>query len=188
MGRILITRHGQTHANQNQIVSGRGDEALTMRGILQVKDLTRILKNYPVEYIISSPLMRDTQTACICRAELRVLPSTTMDSLVDRNNGVLEGRPYSEIPRLAQKYFQAEDGSMYIVEAEGCETFTQMYERARVAIRELREEVEEKNIVGDTLVVCSGLMVRAIYGVEHDVPVEDILKIPKLLIGAYRVL
>ena len=60
---IFLVRHGECEGNIRGMFRGRADFPLNERGIIQARDLAGELKNFPVKYIYSSPLVRARQTA-----------------------------------------------------------------------------------------------------------------------------
>ena len=60
---IILVRHGECEGNIKGMFRGRTDFPLNERGLIQAQDLARELKNFPVKYIYSSPLVRARQTA-----------------------------------------------------------------------------------------------------------------------------
>jgi len=67
---ITLLRHGRTGFSGRYV--GSQDVALSAEGITQIENLKTFFKNYPVETIISSPMLRCRQSCDILFAEHRV--------------------------------------------------------------------------------------------------------------------
>lgn len=94
--RLYFIRHGESEANTQRIISNRGlQHPLTERGVEQAKALANHLKDEPLEYLYSSPLMRAVQTAEILATALG-LEITTTPALREFDCGVLEGNGDAE--------------------------------------------------------------------------------------------
>lgn len=90
---IYIVRHGQTDWNKEGRYQGRVDIELNESGIKQAKQISEELKNIKFDKIFSSPLKRTYKTAQIIRDENIIKD----ERLIERCNGLLEGRLKSEI-------------------------------------------------------------------------------------------
>jgi probable phosphoglycerate mutase len=94
--RILFVRHGESHANLDQVFANRvtipGD--LTPEGISQALILANEVMPWGVTHIYTSPLPRAQQTAGIL-AEALGAPVTVTDALREYDVGDFEGLPYS---------------------------------------------------------------------------------------------
>ena len=90
---IYIVRHGQTDYNINGRYSGRLDIQLNKKGIEEAKIVKEKLKDIKFDIIYTSPLQRAYQTAKIIRDEDIIKDNR----LIERSNGLLEGRLKSEV-------------------------------------------------------------------------------------------
>jgi broad specificity phosphatase PhoE len=61
--RLILTRHGETVANESRRFSGHSDVALTRRGRAQARALARRLRREPITAAYSSDLSRARETA-----------------------------------------------------------------------------------------------------------------------------
>lgn len=83
-------RHGEIASNGSRVYSGRSPEPLTGCGVTQAHDAGRGLVGTGIQGIVSSPLVRATQTAAIL-AEILQSPVTTSDSFTELAMGPWEG-------------------------------------------------------------------------------------------------
>ena len=104
--KLYFVRHGESEANLLQEFSNRGlKHGLTEKGKQQATLLAQTLKSSSISKILSSPLLRATQTAEILERELCV-PYETADALREYDCGILEGRSDAA---SWQRYYQLWD-------------------------------------------------------------------------------
>lgn len=96
--RLLLIRHGETSANVDGRMQGRGDDPLTERGQQQVLAVAERLKReaHPVTALYTSPLGRARLTADAIGESLGVTPQPR-DGLQEINLGSLEGASAAEL-------------------------------------------------------------------------------------------
>lgn len=188
MGKIILARHGEDEDNAKKILNGRRDAPLTMIGVTQAYDLTYKLRmaGLNIKHIFSSPLQRATKTAGICSRVLGV-PHTVMECLVERNHGILEGHPYSDIPLLA-KSFKIAYGFTYVLEVEGGENYLELCERAKDVLFQIKTKILELGIDGNVLVVSHGAISRALETVHKGLTHENIFDLPSFSNCEFRIL
>jgi probable phosphoglycerate mutase len=91
--RILFTRHGESEANLQRIISNRSlPHQLTPLGIHQATVLgDHLLKNADLQMIVCSPIARAVQTAALIANQVG-LPFSVNDALREFDCGAMEGR------------------------------------------------------------------------------------------------
>jgi broad specificity phosphatase PhoE len=184
MGRIILARHGQDEDNANHILNGTRDANLTLLGRQQAADLAnKVLRELNVRWVISSPRRRAIQTADIVCEHLGYarVGHTIIDSLVERNHGLLEGRPYSDIPKLAEEWREAH-GNFYVVRAEGGEDYPTLYVRASECLLEVKQTAADLKLSdnADVLVVSHGAIGKAMLMVHKGLPWERAFDTPSI--------
>jgi broad specificity phosphatase PhoE len=186
--RIILARHGQDEDNAAGILNGRRDMPLTEKGVSQAHELVENIKksNLNIGLVLSSALQRASRTAEICAEELGV-SHVVLDYLIERNHGILEGHPYSDIPILAKEYKIAY-GFTYVVEVEGGENYCELCRRALEVLSKLREFISNLNIEGDVLVVSHGAISRAMTLVHQGKTHKDIFDSPSFTNCEIRIL
>lgn len=102
----MLCRHGQTEANQEQLILGQQDSNLTPTGRDQVRTLALVLARLlpPSKNpgrIITSPLGRGLATAAIFSQALN-WPVVEHNGLRELSAGVWEGRPRNEVLAAGQ--------------------------------------------------------------------------------------
>ncbi|MFA5124208.1 MAG: histidine phosphatase family protein [Patescibacteria group bacterium] len=174
MGKIFIVRHGQDTDNVAKILNGRRDTELTDLGREQAKATAqKLAAAYSIKIIYSSPLKRCYETARIIAEFLHVDEIIVDEHLIEREFGILTGKPLADIPKYTDKILHS-DGVNYFLEAEGTEDFSSAYERGKKILDEIKERHPQDNILivthGDT-----GKMIRAAF---HDWGWEKGLMMP----------
>lgn len=177
MGKIILARHGQCGDNEKGLFNGTRNSPLTIEGEQQASCLGKALaENFEVTKIFTSPKARAIETAQVCSTRLWRVEIKTIDYLVERNHGILEGEPYSRVRELADKWLTHE-GFDHVIEAKGAETYEQLYERARkVYTQMLWEVVNLPRYHKDVLFVGHGVLFRMIWAIHHGRHVEDCIR------------
>jgi broad specificity phosphatase PhoE len=93
-------RHGETDWNQRGLIQGSNDVPLNQNGFSQAFVVARILKDFPITRIISSPQSRAKHTAeIICQYFSPDILCIEPD-LRERHFGNYEGRPAYGLPKI----------------------------------------------------------------------------------------
>lgn len=154
--RILFTRHGESEANTQLIISNRDlPHHLTDTGIAQAAALVQKLAAWPIIRVISSPVLRTRETAEILAAQFN-LPVTCADALREFDCGILEGRGDPDAWEALRSTVSAwlDGGNLTYRISADAESFEDI--RARF-IPYLEKLIAEKsNMSGDILLVSHG--------------------------------
>ena len=173
MNKIFLVRHGQDMDNAAGILNGRRDMELTTLGREQAKEVAVKLRDNNIQIIYASPLKRAYETARIIATELGIDEVIADEHLIEREFGILTGKPLSEITKYADKVLPV-DGVNYFLEVEGAEDFPALLERGRKILEEISQRHPNENVLiathGDI-----GKMIRAAY---HGWTWEQGLKTP----------
>lgn len=148
MGIIYLIRHGECVDNAKHILNGHHDTALTALGKKQIKIAAVRLTKAKIKTIYSSPLLRAKQSALIIAKVLGIKPRDIVYdlALIERDYGVLTGRPRRDIPRFAKKILQG-DQIEYFLDGRGTEPFPAVYRRAKKVLAKLRASLGQDNVV-----------------------------------------
>lgn len=173
MSKIFLVRHGQDTDNAIGILNGRRDTELTELGYEQAKRVADKLKDNDIEIIYTSPLKRAYETAGIIATELKIQKIIVDENLIERDFGILTGKPVSDISKYSQKILPTEKVN-YFLDVDGAENFPKLLERGKKILDELRKRYPNQSVLivthGDI-----GKMIRAAY---HQWTWEDGLKTP----------
>lgn len=97
---ICVARHGETDWNTEGKLQGWLDVPINHRGREQARDMARALAPAGFTRLYSSSLSRALETAEIIAEELQLAPPACHDGLRERNFGVIQGIPKSELADL----------------------------------------------------------------------------------------
>jgi probable phosphoglycerate mutase len=126
---MLLLRHGETELSIDKRFSGRGDVALTERGLAQARSAAKRLTSYDVAAVVSSPLRRARQTADEV-ADVLGLKVEEEPAFVETDFGEWEGLTFGEVrrqwPEQMRQWLASPD-----VAPVGGESFTATFERVR---------------------------------------------------------
>lgn len=95
---ITLLRHGESEGNLSGVLQGQSDYSLTPAGVEQAQRLASFWKSEDMKFdlIVSSPLLRASQTAKIIAESLKV-PVEYDPDWKERNFGCLQGAALHEI-------------------------------------------------------------------------------------------
>ena len=173
MLKIYLARHGQDQDNANGILNGRRDKPLTEIGLGQAKTLAGEIKGAGLTFdaVYSSPLDRAFVTAETVTDALGIAKPVVMDDLIEREFGVMTGKPTKDIAALCAPDIVQTDTICYFLSPEGAETFPQLVERGKKVIAEVKER--HKN--GDILLVTHGDIGKMIYAAYYGLDWKPLL-------------
>ena len=89
---FYFIRHGETEWNKLNLYTGSKDIPLNQTGIAQAKKAALLLKNKDIAHIVSSKLMRASQTAEIIAQTINK-PISIAKNIEERYLGSKEGKP-----------------------------------------------------------------------------------------------
>jgi broad specificity phosphatase PhoE len=173
MLKIYIARHGQNEDNANGILNGHRDLPLTDLGVQQAHELADgILKaGYTFDAVYASPLLRAFKTGEIVAGALGMPTPIILKSLIERNFGVMSGKPIKDIEMLCAPDIIKTDTITYFLSPDGGETFPVLIERAKKAL----EQIKELHPEGSVLLATHGDFGKMLYAAYYDLPWEQIL-------------
>jgi len=140
---LALVRHGRTAWNRARRMQGRSDIALDAHGRAQAEAAGRMLARARWGRIVTSPLARAVETGSLIAARLEHVEQWVDDRLIERDYGVAEGMPVSEVH---ERWPDAD--------YPGGEPLGQLRERARTVL----EEIDQ--LEGDSIVVSHGTLLR----------------------------
>lgn len=170
MTKIYLTRHGQTEWNVEKRMQGQGDSPLTALGISQATALGERLKYVPIDVVYSSSAGRAMRTAEIIVGQ-RNIPILPQHRLQEIHIGRWSGMLMSDVERL----FPTEAHNFWhcpaeYVPQEGGETYKQLVDRSGA----MMEKIASENNGRTPLVVCHGIVLKALFCYFRNQPLADI--------------
>lgn len=135
--RLLLVRHGETEWNRSGRFQGIRDIPLNDNGRLQASKAGDFLKDIPIDFAITSPMLRPKETAEIILKHHPDVKLEEDERLKEICHGLWEGKFESEIeqdfPGLLQQWKEKPE----TVQMPEGENLQQVWERAVVAWNEL---------------------------------------------------
>jgi broad specificity phosphatase PhoE len=161
MADIYLVRHGQNEDNLEGILNGHRDRPLTELGREQALTVAAKLKDNGIQVIYASPLKRAYETATIIAKELGLAVQVDQD-LIERDFGVMTGKPVASILDLPLEHVLRTEVVNYFLKAEGSEDFPKLLERAGRVLERVQRLHRSEHVLlvahGDI-----GKMIRAAY-------------------------
>ena len=176
--KLFLIRHGQDHDNACSLINGRRDTELSEVGKVQASDAARALRSAAISCAYTSPLTRARQTASIVAAVLGIAEPRVDSDLIERDYGILTGRPVSEIPVHATRLIEAH-GFKYVIEAPGIESYAEVWKRAGRFLQRISQQYPD----GRVLVVAHNEIAKMIRANFSGATWEDELRRPPLANG-----
>ena len=173
MSTLYLARHGQDADNAAGILNGHRDEPLTEAGEAQARQLAFGIKDagITVSKVFTSPLTRAKRTGEIVADLLAINEVVSLESLIERDFGVMTGKHVSEIKPMCAPEIIETDTVTYFLCPEGAETFPKLLDRAAGALREVKEQSDGQ----PALVVGHGDLSKMMYAHHYDLPWEAVL-------------
>jgi probable phosphoglycerate mutase len=108
---IIFVRHGETELNANGALQGRVDTHLTARGRVQAAQLAAALVPAAPVRVVSSPLVRATQTAAVI-ADACGLDVTVDARLVEIDYGSWDTLSFADVRAVADPAWRSDPAFM----------------------------------------------------------------------------
>lgn len=174
--RLIVCRHGQDEDNAEGLLNGHRDRPLTDLGQRQAAEVAHLIHERhgaEIDAVLCSPLQRARSTAETIASRLGKEVRVHHD-LIERDFGVLTGRPFADITTLATATLPTEK-VLYFLEAEGAENFDVLRLRAERVVQTLTAEFGAEKTV---LCVCHGDIGKMLLAVRRGVTWRDALLSP----------
>ncbi|MDO8507427.1 MAG: histidine phosphatase family protein [bacterium] len=171
--KIYIVRHGQDEDNANGVLNGHRDMPLTKIGQMQAEEIAQKIEGSGLTFdvILASPLKRAFSTAQAI-AKKQNMEVEVEPLLIEREFGVMTGKPVSSIIEMCRPHVLETDHINYFLCPDGAETFQDLMERGGEMLEKLEGKYKNKRI----LLVTHGDMGKMIYTTYYDKKWEDVLK------------
>lgn len=166
---ILIARHGETEWNTIGKMQGRQNSPLTDLGQSQAKKLSRVVDDYNVKRIVSSPLGRARETATIV-AEDTGLPVKIDDRLREIDIGVYSGLTKDEVHDYDPEFLERREKNKWTWRWPDGESYADASERAG-------NFVQQTSTLHESVIVAHRSLNRVLLGQLVDLSPAEILSI-----------
>jgi probable phosphoglycerate mutase len=128
--RLLLVRHGETEWNRVARFQGGIDVPLNENGRKQAQQAAEFLKDVPIDFVVSSPMLRPKETAELILKNHPNIKLELQEKLKEINHGLWEGKLESEIKQeYADLLHQWQTAPETVQMPEG-ENLQQVWDRA----------------------------------------------------------
>lgn len=131
--RLLLVRHGETDWNRQKRFQGLIDVPLNDAGRVQAQQAREFLKSVPLDFAVSSPMLRPKETAEIILQHHPDLSLDLPEPLREISHGLWEGKLEGEIRQLYPNELQQWQQAPETVQMPEGENLQQVWERAIAA-------------------------------------------------------
>ena len=173
MTTIYIARHGQNEDNVRGILNGHRDLPLTDLGRQQVQQLARRIRDRELVFdvVYASPLDRALETAAIVATELGLAEPIVHDDLIERNFGIMTGKPVTDIEEMCTPDIIKAEKVTYFLCPDGAETFPDLLARGQRVLELMACQHPGQTV----LLVCHGDIGKMIYAAATNTPWRRVL-------------
>lgn len=161
---IYLLRHG---LDDEKYIGGWSDVHLVDEGIKQVENVANNIKQNPnihIERVISSSVVRATETARIVTSILGINEFLTSEFLREQSKGKLNGMLKSEAEMLYSEYF-GDNLTMDTIYPDG-ESLKDLYVRVRNNLSYF------EYLSDDTLLITHRGVINMLYYILNDIPLD----------------
>ncbi len=164
MTKLYLIRHCEAMGNVLRIFQGTTDLDISELGAKQLKFLEKRFENIHIDRIFSSPLIRTQKTAKAIVGN-KNLEIEILDSIIELNGGVVEGRPFVEAFNEIEGLADTWNNHPQDFAPENGEEMRHAYERIWNTVQEIASKNKGKTVACAThggVLRC--LHCRLIYG------------------------
>ena len=174
MVKLIIVRHGESKSNENNFFTGQTNVPLSVLGEKQAQILCDyVLKNYKIDKIYSSPLIRAYNTVKPIADKLG-LEIIIKDNLKEINGGLWEERTMEYIKTNYPSDYALWHTNIGFAHCTGGESMVDVQKRGDKIIREIARENEGKTV----LIGCHAGFIRAMQCIWQNLSNEKMQSIP----------
>ena len=134
--KIWLVRHGQSDWNKSKRVSGQLDPELAVGGRAMAERLAMVLRNEPLDTIVTSTLQRSVGTALPIARNRNIKPRQVA-AFVEQNLGIAQGRFRDQRDPEIMEHWRRRDANRVGYRMPGGETFAELHQRVIPALYEL---------------------------------------------------
>src|SRR5512143_4279077 len=132
--KVLLVRHGDTQASQDNRFTGANDIPLSKEGRIHASELATRLARFPLDAIYASSMQRARETAAFT-ARVHGLEVTPVDEFREVHHGVWDGKNRQEILELSgQAALDEFDRDPYHFRPQDGESAEEVLQRAAPAL------------------------------------------------------
>ncbi|MCP4763554.1 MAG: histidine phosphatase family protein [archaeon] len=144
---IYLTRHCKTQWNLDGIIQGTIDLSLCNRGRREAELMMHNLEIYNFDLIISSPMKRAFETACIYSNHLDI-PIIIKNGFKELDHGKWQGRVINEMLSDNEcRYRNWLDNPLFVPIPGGSETIIQAQKRIITDLNSIKTKIKDKKVL-----------------------------------------
>jgi phosphoserine phosphatase len=128
--RLLLVRHGETEWNRVARFQGGIDVPLNENGRKQAQQAAEFLKDIPIDFAVSSPMLRPKETAELILKNHPNIQLELQEKLKEINHGLWEGKLESEIKQEYADLLHQWQAAPETVQMPEGENLQQVWDRA----------------------------------------------------------
>lgn len=163
--RLIILRHAKTGYNESGLMQGRADILPTEGGMKECLAVKEVLKSYPIDFVLTSPLNRAKITATL----VSDAPILTDNRLTERDLGSYEGKSFLEYDKKKYHSYYRNDTS------EGVEGIQDLMSRIQSLLKDMKK-YENKTV----LWVTHGGLIRVVPYCINGIPKDGMVLSPAI--------
>lgn len=142
---IILVRHCEAEGNSLRIFQGHWNGKITKNGKTQLGYLSEKMRDYPFDFLYSSPLSRAVSTAKACNKAYN-LPIFINNNLIEINGGKWEGKRWDSFPNDFNKEITYWTYEPHKFVAPDGESMTDVYKRMSETITLIAKKHQGKRI------------------------------------------
>jgi len=171
--RLFVFRHAETTDNSLGIFSGWRDPELTLKGLLQAREIAEQLRREKIDYAFTSHLKRARKTLEIVLETHPAVPVFTDDRLIERCYGLLQGKSKRRVAKERPEWFAQVHRGYDFPPPEG-ESLKMVENRTLPFLVQLEEWLRQNK--GNVAISCHGNSLRPIRRVFEHLSLRQMLQ------------
>jgi len=171
--RLFVFRHAETTDNSLGIFSGWRDPELTLKGLLQAREIAEQLRREKIDYAFTSHLKRARKTLEIVLETHPAVPVFTDDRLIERCYGLLQGKSKRKVAKERPEWFAQVHRGYDFPPPEG-ESLKMVENRTLPFLVQLEEWLRQNK--GNVAISCHGNSLRPIRRVFEHLSLRQMLQ------------
>jgi 2,3-bisphosphoglycerate-dependent phosphoglycerate mutase len=172
--KLFVFRHAETTDNSRGIFSGWRDPELTLKGLLQAREIAEQLRREKIDYAFTSHLKRARKTLEIVLETHSAIPVFTDDRLIERCYGLLQGKSKRKVANERPEWFAQVHRGYDFPPPEG-ESLKMVENRTLPFLVQLEEWLRQNP--GNVAISCHGNSLRPIRRVFEHLSLRQMLQI-----------
>ena len=172
--KLFVFRHAETTDNSRGIFSGWRDPELTLKGLLQAREIAEQLRRDKIDYAFTSHLKRARRTLEIVLEAHPAVPVFTDDRLIERCYGLLQGKSKRKVAEERPEWFAQVHRGYDFPPPEG-ESLKMVENRTLPFLVQLEEWLRQNPV--NVAISCHGNSLRPIRRVFEHLSLKQMLQV-----------